>query len=91
MKRPATPAAAADQTTARRSAVSHRRKPPAKLVRPAGEVAAAERMLSLLRAGSDARGDKIDRVGHSVRARTYENDLKLSIAVDRLTRDLPPG
>ena len=87
-RRPETPVTE-EPTTARRSAVSTRRKPPAVPARPAADVSAAEHLLSLLRAGADAREDKIDRVGQSVRARTYENDLKLSIAVERLARDFP--
>ena len=59
--------------------------PPA---RPADDVAEAARLLAVLRAGGDARRKKVRRVRGAVRADDYENDLKLSVAVDRLFGDL---
>ena len=56
--------------------------------RPAADLAEAARLLAVLRAGGDARGDKVGRVRRSVRAETYENDLKLSVAVDRMADEL---
>ncbi len=51
-------------------------------------MATADRLLALLRAGGDARTDKVRRLRRSVRTGAYENDLKLSIAVDRVVREL---
>ena len=48
---------------------------------------AAERMLGLLKRGGDCRQMKVKQLRRSVRALQYENDLKLSIAVDRLASD----
>jgi hypothetical protein len=45
-----------------------------------------EAMLGLLRAGADIRGSKVRRVRRSVRSRTYENRLKLEVAIERLAR-----
>lgn len=52
------------------------------------DLALAERMMALLRSGGDARVAKVRRVRRSVRTHTYENDLKLSVAVDRIAREL---
>ena len=59
--------------------------PPA---RSAADVATADHFLELLRAGTDARHDKVRRLRGAVRADRYENALKLSVAVDRVFRDL---
>ena len=56
--------------------------------RSAADVATAERLLTLLRTGGDARIDTVRRLRRSVRTGTYENDLKLSVAVDRVINDL---
>ena len=56
--------------------------------RSADDLAAAARLMSVLRAGGDARLAKVRRVRQSVRTHTYENDLKLTVAVDRVVRDL---
>ncbi len=56
--------------------------------RSAEDLAAAQRMMGILRAGGDARRAKVRRVRQSVRTHTYENDLKLSVAVDRVVREL---
>ena len=61
---------------------------PATAPRSAADVATAERLLGLLRSGRDARTTKVRRLRRSVRTDTYENDLKLSIAVDRVVREL---
>jgi hypothetical protein len=47
-----------------------------------------KRLLGVLKSGGDTRSGKVKRVRASVRTRTYENDLKLSVALDRMTRDL---
>lgn len=46
------------------------------------------RLLQKLRAGQDVRTRKVRKLKASVRARRYENDLKLWIAVERLLPDL---
>ncbi len=56
--------------------------------RSSDDLATADHLLALLRAGTDARTDKVRRLRRSVRTGAYENDLKLSIAVDRVVRDL---
>jgi len=50
--------------------------------------AAAKRLLSILKTSSEKQALKIKKIRRSVRLRTYENDLKLSIAVDRMVRQL---
>ncbi|HWE02413.1 MAG TPA: hypothetical protein VG326_08365 [Tepidisphaeraceae bacterium] len=45
-------------------------------------------LMALLSAGSDVRRRKVRRLRGAVRARRYENDLKLSIAVDRMMENL---
>jgi hypothetical protein len=64
---------------------------PAPAPRPAADVATAQRLLALLRCGRDARTTKVRRLRRSVRADTYENDLKLSVAIDRVVRELGGG
>ena len=56
--------------------------------RTAADRAAAARYLQMLRAGDDTRTQKIRQIRASVRRRAYENDLKLSIALDRLLADI---
>ena len=46
------------------------------------------RLLSLLQSGKDVRKRKVRRVRAAVRAKRYENDLKVSIAVDRLLNEV---
>jgi hypothetical protein len=46
------------------------------------------RLLEMLKAGSDLRARKVRRLRAAVRADRYENDLKLSIALDRLIGDV---
>jgi len=50
--------------------------------------ALAERMLALLKSGADVRKKRVRRVRARIRDRSYENRLKLEIAVDRLLEDL---
>ena len=50
--------------------------------------AEAQRLLAILRGGGDARAAKIRRVRRSVRQSCYENQLKLSVALDRMLREL---
>ena len=52
--------------------------------RCAADLEAAASMLSLLHNGSDVRERKVRRVRAAVRVETYENSLKLAIAIDRL-------
>ena len=53
----------------------------------AADQAAAKRLLAILKADKN-RGKKVLRIKRSVQASRYENDLKLSIAVDRMLREL---
>jgi hypothetical protein len=61
-----------------------RRPSQAKRKRSRAERAVAERFLDVLKAGGDARVGKVRRVKQSVRRRSYENELKLSVAVERM-------
>ena len=56
--------------------------------RTTADVAEAERLLSVLRTGGDARRVKVRKLRRSVRGDTYENDLKLSVAVDRMADEM---
>ena len=56
--------------------------------RTRGEQAAARRFLSILKSDAKARLTKLKCVKRSVKVRAYENDLKLSIAIDRMAREL---
>jgi hypothetical protein len=56
--------------------------------RSRGDRAVAKRFLSLLKSGADTRVSKVKRIRQSVRTRSYENELKLSIALERMVRDL---
>ena len=51
-----------------------------------GERALAERMLCSLRHGGDVRRQKIRRIRDKVQSGLYENELKLTVAVERLMR-----
>ncbi|MDB5354045.1 MAG: hypothetical protein JWN24_498 [Phycisphaerales bacterium] len=44
--------------------------------------------MALLQSGKDVRKTKVRRVRAAVRAKRYENDLKVSIAVDRLLKEV---
>ena len=49
----------------------------------------ASRIAAFFKPADDAqRARRVSRVRRSVRAESYENELKLSIAVDRLIEDL---
>ena len=50
--------------------------------------AIARAMLRRLKSGKDLRRAKIRRVKAAVRAVTYENDLKIDVAADRLAGEL---
>ena len=52
-----------------------------------------EQLLAALHAGTDLRHRKVRRLRAAIRARTYENRLKLEVASDRLAADLlaPPA
>jgi hypothetical protein len=60
----------------------------AKTKRSRADRAVAAQFMSLLKSGADTRIKKVKRIRQSVRTRSYENDLKLSIALDRLSREL---
>ncbi len=53
--------------------------------RTAGDRALAERMLQRLRDGADLRARKVRRIKAAIKVRSYENALKLAVALDRLT------
>jgi hypothetical protein len=48
------------------------------------ERALAKRLLSDAKAGRDVRAAKVRRVRAAIEARSYENDLKLAVALERL-------
>jgi hypothetical protein len=73
---------AATKTTSHRRRLTRRRGACAKLSRRA-----VNRMLKMLKAGDDLRKRKVRRLRAAVRARRYYNEIKLSIAVDRLLAD----
>jgi hypothetical protein len=50
--------------------------------------ASARRLLSILKNTDGKRALKIKKIRRSVRQKTYENDLKLAIAVDRMVRQM---
>ena len=52
--------------------------------RTAADLALARRMLQALRHRQDQRRSKVDRLREAIRSNSYENPLKLSVAVDRL-------
>jgi hypothetical protein len=60
----------------------------AKPKRSRADRAAAKHLLAMLKAGSDTRIKKVKRIRQSVRTRSYENELKLSIAMERMVREL---
>jgi hypothetical protein len=55
-------------------------------LRPDADAETARRMMQLLRAGADVRASKVRRLRAAVRVKAYENQLKLSVAVDRMVR-----
>jgi hypothetical protein len=62
---------------------THRLHPPTR-----ADKASARRLLSILKTSDGKRALKIKKIRRSVRQKTYENDLKLAIAVDRMVRQL---
>jgi hypothetical protein len=62
-------------------------KPPTRR-RSVADRAAAEHLLAVLKTGGDVRKTKVQKLRRSVRRRTYENELKLAVALERLTREL---
>jgi hypothetical protein len=60
-------------------------KRPAATSRTAAERALAERMLQRLRGGADLRTRKVRRIRAAIKVRHYENALKLSVAIERMT------
>ena len=61
---------------------------PSRRARSAQEQTAAAELLKTLRRGGDLRSRKARRLRGAVRADRYENDLKLTIALEKLLRDL---
>ncbi len=62
------------------------KQPPLKRTR--AQRTLAKRLLAMLKAGSDTRKTKVRKLRRSVRSSSYENDLKLTIAMERMARDL---
>jgi hypothetical protein len=60
--------------------------PPAE--RDPADLALAARMLDSLRQGDDLRTDKVYRLRTAIETHSYENALKLSVALDRLLTKL---
>src|SRR5688572_27169094 len=60
-------------------------KRPTAASRTAAERALAERMLQRLRGGADLRTRKVRRIRAAIKVRHYENALKLSVAIERMT------
>ncbi|MGB7160514.1 MAG: hypothetical protein WBD40_20785, partial [Tepidisphaeraceae bacterium] len=52
--------------------------------RPKADRALAERMLQRLRGGDDVRARKVRRIRAAIKVRSYENALKLAVAVERM-------
>ena len=46
------------------------------------------RMLMILQSGGDARPRKVRRIKAAIKVASYENDLKLQIAIDRMSRQI---
>jgi len=61
---------------------------PGKSKRSRADHATAKHLLAMLKAGSDTRIKKVKRIRQSVRTRSYENELKLSIALERMVREM---
>lgn len=56
--------------------------------REAGELDLAQRLMESMRHGADLREFKVERLRSAIGSDAYENDLKLSVAVDRLLEKL---
>ena len=69
---PAIPSGGATRCTSRTTA------------RSTAERALAERMLAAVRAGADVRTRKVRRLRAAIKVRAYENELKLTIALERM-------
>ncbi len=50
--------------------------------------ATAAHFMTLLRSGDDVRARKTRRTRAAIKVKTYENDLKLDVAIDRLLDEL---
>ena len=60
-------------------------RPTTAKARTAADRALAERMLLRLRGGADLRTRKVRRIRAAIKVRHYENALKLSVAIERMT------
>jgi hypothetical protein len=69
---------------------SSTRRPPANPDRPRAvrrkraDRELVQQLLAILKVGGDARRSKIKQVRQKVRTSAYENDLKLSVAIDKM-------
>ena len=55
--------------------------------RAEADVAMARRMLQSLRCREDQRRSRVERLKEAIRSNSYENPLKLSVALDRMLDD----
>lgn len=53
-----------------------------------GDLALLASLMQRLRAGDDLRHQKIRRIRSAIRAKDYENPLKLEIAAERLVEEI---
>jgi hypothetical protein len=58
--------------------------------RTKADCALASRLIELLREGQDIRTRKTRRTRAAIKVRSYENDLKLQVAIERLIDELSP-
>ncbi|HEX8912946.1 MAG TPA: hypothetical protein VF796_11340 [Humisphaera sp.] len=56
--------------------------------RDPADLSLAARMLDALRRGDDQKSNKVGRLRSAIESHSYENALKLSVAVDRLMERL---
>ncbi len=62
----------------------NRGRPITVAARTAADRALAERMLQRLRGGADVRARKVRHIRAAIKVRSYENALKLAVAIDRM-------
>lgn len=65
-------------------------RPETALRRTKADRATAARFVEMLRSGVDLRERKARRTRAAIKVRSYENDLKLEVAIERLLDELAP-
>lgn len=73
-----------ERSGARTKQVNCPRPMTAATARSAADQALAERMLACLRGGGDVRTRKVRRIRAAIKVRSYENALKLAVALERM-------